>query len=154
MVVLQIGHSGLDGRLYIQGTPKIQVGPNDFQVVRGMEHFMSCCSLQNGLSESAVRAGAKSATGNVEPITLGEAIKQLQKMADYLAQHPEGIRPSEMEHDLRIKILIETDGPGIEPLPLDISLDDRAPVNLVAQRDEGTTIIVVPSIAQRVGRPG
>ena len=126
MVVLQVGHAETDGRLIIQGTEKIEVKPSDFQIVRGVDHFMSCCSLQNGLSEAAVRAGANSATGMVEPITLGEAFRELDMMADYMAQHPGGVLPSEMENALRLRILIERGGPGYEPLPLDLSLNGDA----------------------------
>lgn len=120
-MVIVIGQSGADGQFYVQGEKKILVHPSDLKAVSGAEHFITSSGFRNGLTEAAVRAGTKSATGSVEPITLREGIKQLDVMADYLEQHPEGVRPSEMENELRLRILIENSGPGYEPLPLDIS---------------------------------
>ena len=113
---------------------------------------MTCCSLQNGLSEASVRAGANSATWNVEPITLGEAIKQLQKIADYLTQHPQGIRPSEMEQELRIRILLETGRPGLEPLFLDISLNTQERGTGETARNENPGVNAAPFGEPPTGR--
>jgi len=112
--------------MYIYGDGTLH--PRDFQVARGVKHFMTCCSVQNGVTAAAVRAGADSATGAVEPITLEEVNALLERLATYLEQHPKGVLPSVMEHDLRIQTLIEEGGPGRGPGLLPTSRDPDADI--------------------------
>jgi len=126
LVVFEVLHSGPDGRMYIYGDGTLH--PRDFQVARGVKHFMTCCSVQNGVTAAAVRAGADSATGAVEPITLEEVNALLERLATYLEQHPKGVLPSVMEHDLRIQTLIEEGGPGRGPGLLPTSRDPDADI--------------------------
>ena len=128
LVIFEILHSASDGRMYGYGDGSVH--PRDFQVARGVKHFMTCCSVQNGVTAAAVRAGADSATGTVEPITLEEVNALLDRLATYLEQHPEGVLPSVMEHDLRIRTLIEEGGPGRGPGLLPMSRDPDAEIHV------------------------
>ena len=114
LVIIEVSHSGADRRLYIYKDGSVHI--RDIQKAQGTKIFMSCSSIQEGFTAATVRAGAGSASGSVERITLDEANKTLQRWIEYLEQHPEGARPSEIEYYLRIQSLIENGIPGYEPV--------------------------------------
>ena len=126
MVVFQIVHSDPAGGMYVHDDGSVQL--SDLQVARGAKTMFTCCGLQNGIADAIVRAGAYSVSSVSEPITPAEVNAILARLGNILEQHPNGILPSQLERELRIRTRIDMGGPGLLPelLPLSERLDSMS----------------------------
>lgn len=130
-VVFSIGHSGREGQLYVYkdslrtgaGLDDIKVELDDIKVARDAKSISSCCAYQKDIPGALIRAGAKSVTATVEPVTLNESIPQLLRKLEYIKQHPNGFLLSEMEQYIRIQSRKENKGAGYEAESLPQSFD-------------------------------